>query len=71
MAGDQACQNLPKGRYAMDDDTTITPLHQPGSVDDPLTETAPTGDPTGGDVLEGSYARKWVMGPAKAAYRGG
>jgi len=27
----------------MDDDTTITPLHQPGSVDDPLTEIARDG----------------------------
>ncbi|REC53443.1 IS256 family transposase, partial [Rhodosalinus sediminis] len=27
----------------MDDDTTITPLHQPGSVEDPLTEIARDG----------------------------
>jgi transposase-like protein len=39
----KACQNLPKERYAMEDDTTITPLHQPGSVIDPLTEIARDG----------------------------
>ncbi|MEC5383807.1 IS256 family transposase, partial [Aurantimonas sp. C2-6-R+9] len=43
MAGAEACQNLPKERYAMKDDTTITPLHQPGSILDPLTEIAREG----------------------------
>ncbi|MDF0604022.1 IS256 family transposase, partial [Psychromarinibacter sp. C21-152] len=43
MAGAEACQNLPKERYAMDDDITITPFHQPGSVEDPLTEIARDG----------------------------
>ena len=43
MAGVKACQNLPKERYALEDDTTITPLHQPGSVIDPLTEIARDG----------------------------
>lgn len=32
-----------KERYAVKDDTTITPLHQPGSVIDPLTEIARDG----------------------------
>ncbi len=40
MAGVEACQNLPKERYAMNDDTTILPFHQPGSIIDPLTEIA-------------------------------
>ena len=43
MAGAEACQNLPKERYAMNDDTTISPLHQPGSILDPLTEIAREG----------------------------
>lgn len=43
MAGVKACENLPKERYAIKDDTTITPLHQPGSVLDPLTEIAREG----------------------------
>jgi transposase-like protein len=43
VAGAEACQNFQKERYAMDDDTTITPLHQPGSVEDPLTEIARDG----------------------------
>jgi transposase-like protein len=43
VAGAEACQDLPKERYAMDDDTTITPLHQPGSVEDPLTAIAREG----------------------------
>ena len=34
---------LPKERYAMNDDTTISPLHQPGSILDPLTEIAREG----------------------------
>jgi transposase-like protein len=38
-----ACQNLPKERYAMKDDNTITLLHQPGSIIDPLTEIAREG----------------------------
>ena len=43
VAGVEACQNLPKERYAMKDDITITPLHQPGSLVDPLTEIARDG----------------------------
>lgn len=43
MVGVKACQNLPKERYALEDDITITPLHQPGSVVDPLTEIARDG----------------------------
>jgi len=43
VAGVDACQNLPKERYAMNEDTTITSLHQPGSVLDPLTELAREG----------------------------
>jgi len=43
VAGAEACQTLPKERYARTDDTTITPLHQPGSVEDPLTEIARDG----------------------------
>jgi putative transposase len=39
----EACQNLPKERYAMKDDTTIIPFHQPGSIADPLTEIAREG----------------------------
>lgn len=40
VAGVEACQNFPKERYAMTDDTTILPFHQPGSLIDPLTEIA-------------------------------
>jgi putative transposase len=43
VAGAEACQNLLKERYAMNDDTTISPLHQPGSILDPLTEIAREG----------------------------
>ena len=43
MAGVEACQNLPKERYAVTDDTTIIPFHQPGSILDPLTEIAREG----------------------------
>jgi putative transposase len=43
VAGVEACQNLPKERYAVKDDTTITPLDQPGSIIDPLTEIAREG----------------------------
>ena len=43
MAGAEACQNLQKERYAVTDDTTISPLHQPGTVLDPLTEIAREG----------------------------
>ena len=43
MAGAEACQNLQKERCATSDDTTITPLHQPGSIIDPLTEIARDG----------------------------
>jgi len=43
VAGAEACQNLPKERYAMKDDTTITQLHQPGTILDPLTEIAREG----------------------------
>jgi transposase-like protein len=41
--GCRACQNLQKERYAMKDDTSIIPLRQPGSVEDPLTEIAREG----------------------------
>jgi transposase-like protein len=40
VAGDEACQNFQKERYAMNNDTTITALHQPGSILDPLSEIA-------------------------------
>jgi putative transposase len=43
VAGDQACQNFQKERYAMNDDTDIIALRQPESVDDPLTEIARDG----------------------------
>ena len=43
MAGVEACQNLLKERYAMKDDIMITPLHQPGSILDPLTGIAREG----------------------------
>jgi transposase-like protein len=43
VAGDQACQNFQKERYAMKDDTDIIALRQPESVDDPLTEIARDG----------------------------
>jgi putative transposase len=43
VAGVKACQNLPKERYAVRDNTTITPLHQPGTIFDPLTEIAREG----------------------------
>ena len=43
MAGDEACQNFQKERYAMKNDTDIIALRQPESVDDPLTEIARDG----------------------------
>jgi transposase-like protein len=43
VAGDEAFQNLPKEQYALEGDTTITLLHQPGSVEDPLTGIARDG----------------------------
>jgi len=43
VAGDQACQNFQKERYAMRNDTDIIALRQPESVDDPLTEIAREG----------------------------
>jgi transposase-like protein len=43
VAGDQACQNFQKERYAMKNDTDIIALRQPESVDDPLTEIARDG----------------------------
>jgi len=43
VAGDQACQNFQKERYAMNNDTDIIALRQPESVDDPLTEIARDG----------------------------
>ena len=43
MAGVEACQNLPKERYAMKDDTTIIPFQQPVSIGDPLTDIAREG----------------------------
>ena len=43
VAGVEACQNLQKERYAMNDDTSIIRLRQPGSIDDPLTESLPRG----------------------------
>jgi putative transposase len=52
--GCPTCQNLPKERYALNDDTTIIPLHQPGSIIDPLTEIAREG------------ARRMLMAALKA-----
>jgi transposase-like protein len=43
VAGDQACQNFQKERYAMTKDTEIIALRQPESVEDPLTEIARDG----------------------------
>jgi len=43
VAGDQACQNFQKERYAMKNDIDIIALRQPESVDDPLTEIARDG----------------------------
>lgn len=43
MAGAKVCENLLKERYAMNDDTTISPLHRLGSILDPLTEIAREG----------------------------
>ena len=43
MAGDEACQNFQKERYAMKNDRDIIALRQPESVDDPLTEIARDG----------------------------
>ncbi len=43
MAGVEACQSLQKERYALKEDTTIIPFHQPGSILDPLTEIAREG----------------------------
>jgi len=43
VAGDQACQNFQKERYAMKNDTDIIALRQPDSFDDPLTEIARDG----------------------------
>jgi hypothetical protein len=43
VAGDQACQNLQKERYAMKEATSIVQFRQPGSVEDPLTEIAREG----------------------------
>ena len=40
-AGDQACENLRRERYAVEEDTEIADLRQPHSVDDPLTEIVP------------------------------
>ena len=37
MAGVEACQNLQKERYAVNQDTSIVQFRQPGSVEDPLT----------------------------------
>ncbi len=54
MAGVEASQNLPKERYAVNDDTTIIPFHQPGSILDPLTEIAREG------------ARRMLMAALKA-----
>jgi hypothetical protein len=43
VAGDQACQNFQKERYAMKKDTDFIALRQPGSVDDPPTDIARDG----------------------------
>jgi putative transposase len=39
----EACLNLPKERYAMTRDTTVVPLRQPETVDDPLTAVLRSG----------------------------
>src|SRR3982074_480052 len=41
--GCQACQNLPKERYAMSRDTTVIAFRQPEAIDDPLSELAREG----------------------------
>ena len=43
MAGDHACQNVHKARYALTVTTTITAFHPPGSITDPLTGIARDG----------------------------
>lgn len=43
MAGVEACQNFQKERYALSEENTITPLRQPGTILDPLTEIAREG----------------------------
>ncbi len=43
MAGVEACQNLPKERYAVKEDSSIISFRQPDSVEDPLTEIAREG----------------------------
>ena len=44
MAGDQACQNVHKARYALTVTTTIPPFRPPARIDpDPLTRNARDG----------------------------
>lgn len=45
LGGCQSLPEPPKERYALEDDTTIAPFHQPGSAIDPLTEIARDGAP--------------------------
>ncbi len=40
VAGVEASENLPKGRYDLKGDTMSTPLAQPGSILEPQTEVA-------------------------------
>jgi transposase-like protein len=39
----EACLNLPKERYAMTSNSTVVPLRQPDSIDDPLTAVLRSG----------------------------
>jgi putative transposase len=39
----EACLNLPKERYAMTSNSTVVPLGQPDSIDDPLTAVLRSG----------------------------
>ena len=55
VAGVKACRNLPKERCALEDDTTIPPLHRPGSVIDPRTERV--GGPDAPNLSPGTISR--------------
>jgi hypothetical protein len=39
----EACQNLSRKRYAMNENSNLFPLRQPGNIDDPLTDILRSG----------------------------
>ena len=41
--GDEACLNFPKERYATMSDSTVIPLRQPDTIEDPLTAVLRSG----------------------------